>query len=312
MPAKSVEQITKAILNTAQTSHYNVYIGLPTKTEGSEEITLNEYLKNNGIIWGSVQENIQLACNEASLPGSSFATHELNSDYTGVTERHVYRRNYDGNIDLTFYVVADIQSPYSVIRLFESWMRYIGNESTEGDNSTRNRNHFYAAKYPDDYYGTLRVNKFERNYKTNLTYEFIGAYPTSIASMPLSYESPNVLKCSVTFSYIRYNINQVPGEKTAKSAPEKPNLTAGIQDLSYSNGAALDLWTAENGKLVSEWGQPYQKEIVDLFQNPQYNTNGLSGLSASRLNSQQTLDELYEAGRSGRIKSASEFIGPLQ
>jgi hypothetical protein len=35
-------------------------------------------------------------------------------------------------------------------------------------------------------------------------------------------------------------------------------------------------------------------------------------LSRSGLNSQQTLDELYEAGRSGKIRSASEFIGPLQ
>lgn len=309
MPAKTVEQITKAILHTAQTSHYNVYIGLPVKNEGSEEIAFVDYLKNNGIAWGKVQENIQLACSEASLPGSSFLTHELNSDYTGVTEKHVYRRNYDGLIDLTFYVVADMSSPYSVIRLFESWMRFIGNESTEGENSTRNRNHFYGAKYPDDYYGTLRVNKFERNYKTNLNYEFLGAYPINITSMPLSYESPNVLKCVVQFSYIRYNINQVPGVKGETSTPERQNLTAGIQDLSYSNGVALDVWTAENGKLISEWGQPYQKEMVDLFKNSQYNTNGMS---VSGLNSQQTLDELYEAGRSGRIKSASEFIGPLQ
>lgn len=255
MPAKSVKEITNAILHTAQTSHYNVFIGLPSKNAGSEEMTLNDYLKNNGIAWGNVQRDIQLACCEASLPGSSFNTHELNGDYTGVTEKHVYRRMYDGLIDLTFYVVADPQSPYSIIRTFEAWMRYIGNESTEGDNSTRNRNHFFGAKYPDDYYGTLRVNKFERSYNTNLNYEFLGAFPINISSMPLSYESPNVLKCVVQFSYIRYNINQVPGGESYQEDTDQFNEP----ELKWTK--SLDLFGNYDDDLISEYGQPYQKEI---------------------------------------------------
>jgi hypothetical protein len=65
----------------------------------------------------------------------------------------------------------------------------------------------------------LKVIKFERNGNVSydgskmkgdkyvgpkLEYEFINSYPISIASMPVSYDSSSLLKCSVSFSYIRY------------------------------------------------------------------------------------------------------------
>jgi hypothetical protein len=37
-----------------------------------------------------------------------------------------------------------------------------------------------------------------------LEYEFINSYPISVASMPVSYDSSSLLKCSVSLSYIRY------------------------------------------------------------------------------------------------------------
>ena len=119
----------------------------------------------------------------------------------------------------------------------------------------RNRNHFFGAKYPDDYYGTLRVNKFERSYNTNLNYEFLGAFPINISSMPLSYESPNVLKCVVQFSYIRYNINQVPGGESYQEDSSQP---LNIPELKWTSN--LDLF-GDYEDLISEYGQPYQKEI---------------------------------------------------
>tara|TARA_B100001778_G_C18160915_1_gene438081 strand:+ start:12 stop:539 length:528 start_codon:yes stop_codon:yes gene_type:complete len=72
--------------------------------------------------------------------------------------------------------------------------------------------------YPDEYMiDGLLIKKFEKGGefapptkdKVNpvdkqLTYEFIRSYPTAINSMPLSYGSVDVLKCTVTYSYIRY------------------------------------------------------------------------------------------------------------
>ena len=75
---------------------------------------------------GGDQENLNLYCTEASLPGSSIATLEQTSDRTGVTERHAHRRVFDDRIDFTFYVESD---KYLPISFFEAWMDYITGRS---------------------------------------------------------------------------------------------------------------------------------------------------------------------------------------
>ena len=52
----------------------------------------------------NVLESAMFLCHEASLPGSSIATNEIKDDFTGVTERHAYRRLYEDRADFTFYV----------------------------------------------------------------------------------------------------------------------------------------------------------------------------------------------------------------
>jgi hypothetical protein len=219
MPAaRSVSNLKSKLLQPALTSHYEVYVGIP----GGD---FTSYLGANGIrSWTLTQEKIQLACCDALLPGSQFATHEINGDFTGVTERHAYRRNYDDRIDLTFYVDVDNRDPYAAITFFEIWMKYITNESLAGDNSVKNGNFFYQVKYPSEYYGGLKVTKFERTGKNevhngpNLTYTFVNAYPININSMPITYESSQLLKVTVSFSYIRYYIESLPGSD-GKSDP---------------------------------------------------------------------------------------------
>ena len=89
---KSVTQIKNTLLSPSLTSHFEVEIPVPTNLRS---------------ILGSNQEQLNLQCSEASLPGSSLATSEINNSFHGVTERHAYRRIYDDRIDLTFYVDAD-------------------------------------------------------------------------------------------------------------------------------------------------------------------------------------------------------------
>jgi hypothetical protein len=45
-----------------------------------------------------------------------------------------------------------------------------------------------------------------KDISVNIKYEFINSYPISVASMPVSYDSSSLLKCSVSLSYIRYMI----------------------------------------------------------------------------------------------------------
>jgi thiol-disulfide isomerase/thioredoxin len=149
------------------------------------------------------QELIELSCSEASLPGSSLVTNEINDDRTGVTERLAYRRQYDDRIDFTFYVDRD----YTIISFFESWIAFCAGEDLQSD--LVKKEYFYRVNYPARYQtDSLYVTKFEKDILSEFEYRFIDAYPISISSMPISYDSSELLKCTVSFSYIRYVIKK--------------------------------------------------------------------------------------------------------
>ena len=186
----SVDKIKSNLLRPSLSSYFGVEIPLP---QGGE---LRSKLQQ---VLGADQEKLNLLCADTSLPGSQLTTMDINNDRTGVTEKHAYRRMFDDTINFTFYVDAD---KYLPIRFFETWMRGIMNE----DEKAVNKNYNYRPKYPDEYIADqgLKVFKFERDYKQVLTYEFIRSFPLSVSSMPVSYSGNDLLKCSVSMSYIRY------------------------------------------------------------------------------------------------------------
>ena len=196
-------ELVSKIMRPALTSHYAVYLNpavIQSKTSGKDgAISAGTFFGNRQALID--EELLTLSCSEASLPGSSLATHEINNDFTGVTERHAYRRQYDDRIDFTFYVDADLK----VIKFFETWMSWITGEDQFADQS--NLNYSYRVKFPEEYRCDIFVQKFEKDYANYSEYTFIGAYPISITSMPVSYDSSQLLKCTVSFSYIRYFMN---------------------------------------------------------------------------------------------------------
>ena len=245
---RNVAKIKSSLLHPALTSHFEVTIPRPPGLT-------DNYLTANGLPpYTGLQEQLNLMCSEATLPGSNLATFEINDNFHGVTERHAYRRVYDDRIDLTFYVNADNYMP---IRYFEIWMKYISGESVSaggGMLSSKNSNYFYRVNYPDKYMATgLQVIKFERTGDTKneryiskpLIYEFINSYPISVASMPVSYDSSSLLKCSVSLSYIRYlmiptGTDPAPTATTSSiftGDPSSPNFTATPQELAQINSS---------------------------------------------------------------------------
>ena len=216
---KTMQQIKNNLLNPALTSHYGVEIGIPDALRGM--------IPNSG----GQQAQLNLMCTEAALPGSSLMTMEINNNYTGVTERHAYRRVFDDRINLTFYV----DSKYNTLRLFEEWMNFISpiydnNNKYEGSpdgqlNSYGDRNNFYRFRYPDDYKRIISITKFERDFLTKpnednqseftkfknqplLTYRFIDTFPTNINAIPLTYEGSSITQVSVSFNYLRHTVEK--------------------------------------------------------------------------------------------------------
>jgi len=234
MPTKrTVADIKANLLRPALTSHFEVEIAAPSNGKFAE------FLRYNGVNYNQGQLN--LLCSEATLPGSRLATLEINNDFTGVTERHAYRRVYDEGIDLTFYVDA---KNYLPIRFFETWIKFIVDESigkqTDKDSGSRDPHYFYRARYVEEYVASgLKVIKFERDYKSTLEYEFIRSFPTAVTSIPVSYDSSSLLKCTVTMTYIRYVLNQ--GSNKDEATPQQEdNFNLTPQQLADLNNQSFN------------------------------------------------------------------------
>jgi hypothetical protein len=229
---RSLDQIKLNLLQPALTSHFEVEIFSPPGLT-------NEYLSANGVTNALFQDKLNLLCSETVLPGSSIATLELNNQYHGATVRHAYRRLYDDRIDLTFYVSAE---DYLPIRYFETWIKYVVGENISGSSQqpstgrpgSKDPQYFYRVNYPKNYISPqgLKITKFERTGGTNnlysggiLQYEFINVFPIAISSMPISYDSSSLLKCTVSLSYLRYimsptsNLDKPSHEDEINSSP---------------------------------------------------------------------------------------------
>jgi len=220
-PYKTSELKTR-ITNLAQTSVYQIKIQLPNG--------LFPFLRQVGrdLDYNREGENIELLCESAVLPGSSFATHDVTNDYAGVSEKMNYRRMYDGTLDLSFMV----DRSYNVIEMLDGWMDFMSGVGLTGSRNAYKSNFVnYRMTYPTDYRTELYLTKFEKDVSypdsfgdvvenvldppQSLLYTFVGAFPTSVTSTPVSYGPSDVLRVNVSFSYIRY----VRERKTVKINP---------------------------------------------------------------------------------------------
>lgn len=189
------------ILHLSQTSVYQV------KVQPTPDV-IGFLAAAKGIYYQSEGEDLELLCHETSLPGTSLFTHEVTNDYHGVTEKMAYRRSYDDTIDMSFYV----DRSYKVIDMFEGWIDYMTNQGNYNVFESPYAN--YRMNYPDTYKSNIHITKFERDPSgPNMNYTFIGAFPTSINAMPVSYDGSDILRCNVSFSFTRYV------RRTSRSAP---------------------------------------------------------------------------------------------
>ena len=235
---KTVADLKTNILNPALTSTYECHFVFPKTIRDWANTTTGI---GNGITFDNVG-NVSIACREASLPGTSLATHEMLNDFTGVRERHAYRRQYDDTASFTFYVDVN----YDTIFLFENWINFIVNQDGS-DRSIKNSNYSYTVNFPDDYKSRIFIRKFERDYAgRNLEYSFYDAYPLSINTMPLSYDASQVLQCTVNFCFSRYTINapdgytKPPSDSSPPQLPEEQKKSSKINDSFVGNTSGED------------------------------------------------------------------------
>jgi len=183
--------------NLAQTSHYEVKFGGVGLIGGP----LMAYLSRKGISQRFIAEDAGLLCFSASLPTSSLATANISGNFMGITENFAHTRQYSA-ISLDFYVDKN----YNALKFIETWMEFIASGSNNPIGSSlspigQNRKDYISRMQYPEYYKSDRttITKFDRDYNKEIEYTFIGLFPSSMPSIPVSYSSSDILKMTVNF-----------------------------------------------------------------------------------------------------------------
>ena len=203
MPSiRRISDFKPLFTNLAQTSHYEVKFGGVGLIGGP----LMAYLSRKGISQRFIAEDAGLLCFSASLPTSSLATANISGNFMGITENFAHTRQYSA-ISLDFYVDKN----YNALKFIETWMEFIASGSNNPIGSSlspigHNRKDYISRMQYPEYYKSDRttITKFDRDYNKEIEYTFIGLFPSSMSSIPVSYSSSDILKMTVNFEYDRY------------------------------------------------------------------------------------------------------------
>ena len=255
-----MQQMRDIVGTVAQSNHYMVSF---SALNSSITRHLSGYMGIDDVIQ-FLSRKSGLLCSEASLPTSSFATGEVKDNFMGIPQEFAHTRLYT-DIDFTFYVDND----YTNLMIFEGWMDYI---SSAGEIGELNENYYRRFQYPDTYkVQSMIISKFEKNYSSQIDYQFINAFPKTMTSIPVSYGEADLLKVTVSFNYDRYIMNP-------KGRYRKSNVSF-FNDMTRTAGSSGIIYKDKN---VTEKVQ--EQNNNNKNNNNKNNNNQLSGKEQAQKN----------------------------
>jgi len=133
---------------------------------------------------GGAGELFSAYCEQASLPGRSFATSDVKFG-TGFTQKMPYNSIFD-DVSMTF----KLDSGMRIKKFFDAWQNKIHNKGTG------------YMEYYDNYKEQVMIEVYNRQDEVVYTCTIFDAYPISVASTDMSHSTQNeILKLNVTFAY---------------------------------------------------------------------------------------------------------------
>ena len=155
---------------------------------------------------------ISMMCDDATLPGSQFATGQVNGIYTGSGQfNYPHTRMYN---DLTLSWICDANM--TPLKFVNTWMDAIYddgytliNQKSASQVKGRDRNRTVRMNFPDEYTMACSILKAEKNSTSELgrpsiRYRLEGVFPYSVDSIPISAGSSQLVKVSANFYYERW------------------------------------------------------------------------------------------------------------
>lgn len=144
---------------------------------------------------------LQFFCRSAEVPDMAIETVPVYHQGTGLP---VQRTNGMRMSNLNTVFMLD--SEFRVKHFFHGWLQRMYNYSIDNIHGEVDGQLPYEIGYPDDYKTTVTVTQFSSNSTDNFyTYRYLNAFPTTIGSVSLSWETQNeiaTLPVSFTFESV--------------------------------------------------------------------------------------------------------------
>ena len=282
---RRTSDILPLFTKVATTSHYELsFPAMPWQLLTYIKLKSEDTIDN-----AFVFRDLGLLCKGAALPGTAYATAQINGNYMGINQKYAHTRIYT-DASFTFMVDDD----YRVIRFFELWQEFI----SSGSSTMRNRKAYYhRMQYPSEYKcDTLNLKKFDKNHGNSIDYTFLNSFPVNITPVAVSYDTAQILEISVSFAYDRYYFGNLRRQDTRTNQgsgnPNNPypasfldhagnavgnTPTVGTSDLTKSgNSGGTSYPGLENGDIVLDPNREYSDtEIMKTILTSPDNKGGL-------------------------------------
>ena len=282
---RRTSDILPLFTKVATTSHYELsFPAMPWQLLTYIKLKSDDTIDN-----AFVFRDLGLLCKGASLPGTAYATAQVNGNYMGINQKYAHTRIYT---DASFTFIVD--DDYRVIRFFELWQEFI----SSGSSTMRNRKAYYhRMQYPSEYKcDTLNLKKFDKNHGNSIDYTFLNSFPVNITPVAVSYDTAQILEISVSFAYDRYYFGNLRRQDTRTNQgsgnPNNPypasfldhagnavgnTPTVGTSDLTKSgNSGGTSYPGLENGDIVLDPNREYSDtEIMKTILTSPDNNGGL-------------------------------------
>ena len=195
----------------------------------------SNYYKDN-----DKKDVIHMLCDEAQLPNVQSATAQITGRYLGEGPISYPHTRIFTDVSLGFLLDADL----TPLKFFTSWYDNIYGEPITGygNNSSGSAlvakeqitNRTNRLSFMDDYTCKLRIVKTETgaaasNSRASVAYILENCYPYSIDSVPLSYGSSQITRCTVNFYYTRHTVSY-SNEKEYLTKPITDEIPIGRAD----------------------------------------------------------------------------------
>ena len=207
---RKTSDILPLFTKVATTAHYELsFPAMPWQLLNYIKMESDDLIDN-----AFVFRDLGLLCKNAQLPGTAYATAQINGNYMGINQKYAHTRIYT---DSSFTFIVD--DDYKVIKFFELWQEFI----SSGSDTNRSRKAYYhRMKFPAEYkIDTMHLQKFDKNHGASVEYTFLSAFPVNITPVAVSYESSRILEISVSFAYDRYFFGSLRRQDTRSNQNSK-------------------------------------------------------------------------------------------